>query len=354
MNDEMNYAFMSDNAAPVHKDVMYSLIGVNARGHMAPYGDDDVTADARRAVQGIFGSDTEVFFVFGGTGANVLGLSTMLRPYDAVICADSAHINQDEAGAPERFTGSKLIAVPHENGKLAAWQLKRKCFNESDVHHVRPKVVSVSQPTEYGTVYSGTELLELSRFAHMHGMYLHVDGARIANADVSDVAFRIQDLKRIGVDVVTFGGTKNGMMFGEAVVFFNKDLSRRFGWVRKQGMQLPSKMRYVAAQFRALLRNDLWLENARHANAMAKRLGDGIRDLRYHNHTTRPVQSNAVFTNVGGMPLKNLMKKYACYLWDGKEEVRLMTSWATTEQDVDELIAFLDEHSLPDLHSRKY
>src|SRR5919202_3677493 len=263
--------FASDNNAGVHPRVWDALRAAD-RGHAVAYGDDVYTETAVRLFRERFGEAAEVFFVFGGTGANITALAALTRPHHAVVCAETAHINVDECGAPERFAGCKLLALATPSGKLRAEQVEPLLARAGDQHHVQPRVVSVSQATELGTVYTAEELRRLAEFAHARGMLLHVDGARLANAAAHTGASLRELTADAGVDVLSFGGTKNGMMYGEAVVFLDPRLAEGFKFVRKQAAQLPSKMRFVAAQFTALLAEDLWLQNASHANHMARLL----------------------------------------------------------------------------------
>ncbi len=271
-------SFASDNNAGVHPEMIEAISAAND-GHVVAYGDDPFTARAVKVFQKHFGRDVAVYFVFGGTGANVLGLKAMTNTYEAVVCVESAHINVDECGAPEKFTGCKLLSVRTPDGKLRPEQIKPFLHGVGFEHHVQPRVISVSQATEMGTVYTKNELKTLARFAHDHNMLLHVDGARIANAAVSLNASLREITADVGVDVLSFGGAKNGMMYGEAVVFFDKKLAHNFKYIRKQGMHLPSKMRFISAQFEALLSGDLWRRSAAHANrngaAAGERAGKG-------------------------------------------------------------------------------
>ena len=254
--------FASDNNAGVHPRVMDTMRTAN-HGHAVAYGDDAYTETAVRLFRERFGEGAEVFFVFGGTGANVSALAAVTRPHQAVVCAETAHVNVDECGAPERFTGCKLIDLPTPDGKLRREQIEPLLARAGDQHHVQPRVVSISQPTELGTVYTVEELTRLAEFAHARGLLLHVDGARLSNA-AAHLGVPLRELTAgAGVDVLSFGGTKNGMMYGEAVVFFDPALAEEFKFVRKQCAQLPSKMRFVAAQFTALLTEDLWLQTRR-------------------------------------------------------------------------------------------
>ncbi|HEX8351948.1 MAG TPA: low specificity L-threonine aldolase [Pyrinomonadaceae bacterium] len=334
--------FASDNNAGVHPRVMEALRAANG-GHARAYGDDDYTEAAVRLFREHFGERAEVFFVFGGTGANVSALAAVTRPYHAVVCAETAHVNVDECGAPERFTGCKLVDLPTPDGKLTPEQVEPQLAPLGDQHHVQPRVVSVSQATEVGTVYTVEELSRLSEFARRRGMLLHVDGARLANAAAHlGVSLRAMTAD-VGVDVLSFGGTKNGMMYGEAVVFFDPALAADFRFVRKQCAQLPSKMRFVAAQFGALLSEDLWLRTAAHANLMAQALAAELRAIP-RVRLTRPVESNAVFVALPGGAAARVRERFFFYVWDGPApEARLMCSFDTTEEDVRELAGIVRE-----------
>jgi threonine aldolase len=333
-------SFASDNNAGVHTEVIEAIAAANA-GHVVAYGDDPYTARAVEQFQKHFGKDIAVYFVFGGTGANVLGLQAVTKSYNAVICAETAHINVDECGAPEKFTGCKLLSVSTPDGKIRAEQIKPFLHGVGFEHHVQPGVVSISQATEMGTVYTQREVKTLSGFAHKHNMLLHMDGARIANAAVSLKASFKEITKDAGVDVLSFGGAKNGMMYGEAVVFFDKQLASDFKYIRKQGMHLPSKMRFIAAQFEALLSGDLWLRSAAHANRMAQILASELTKIPRIT-ITQKVEANGVFALVPQKYIALLQKKYFFYVWnDETSEIRLMTSFDTTEQDIAEFIGLV-------------
>jgi threonine aldolase len=311
------------------------------QGHAIAYGDDAYTETAVRKFREQFGEGVEVFFVFGGTGANITGLATLTRPYNAVVCAETAHINVDECGAPERFTGCKLITLVTPDGKLRAEQVEPLLAHEGYQHHVQPRVVSVSQPTELGTVYTTEELARLSEFARSKGLLLHVDGARLANA-AAHLGVSLREAAG-GADVLSFGGTKNGMMYGEAVVFLDPTLARDYRFVRKQGAQLPSKMRFVAAQFNALLTEDLWLRNAEHANLMARTLAEEIARIPQMN-ITQPVETNAVFALMPREVVARVRERFFFYVWNQQtSEVRLMCSFDTTEEDVREFAGVVRE-----------
>jgi len=333
-------SFASDNNAGVHPEMIEAIAAAND-GHVVAYGNDPFTARAVKVFQKHFGRDIAVYFVFGGTGANVLGLKAVTNTYEAVICADTAHINVDECGAPEKFTGCKLLDVQTPDGKIRVDQIKPFLHGVGFEHHVQPRVISVSQATEMGTVYTKSELKTLARFAHDHDMLLHVDGARIANAAVSLNASLKEITVDCGVDVLSFGGAKNGMMYGEAVVFLNKKLGDNFKYIRKQGMHLPSKMRFISAQFEALLSGDLWRRSAAHANRMARVLGSELEKVPGIK-LTQPVESNGVFAIIPEKHIAALQKKYFFYVWDEEiSECRFMASFDTTEEDIHDFVALV-------------
>jgi len=334
-------SFASDNAAPVAPAVLDALTAANA-GPALAYGDDPWTAAAVDAVRDLVGGDAEVLFCWGGTGANVVGLAAMLQPWQAVICPESAHIVVDEAGAPVRFTGSSVLALPTEDGKLRPEQLDPHLHWLGEVHHPQPAVVSISQATEMGTVYSLDETAALAEAAHRHGLRLHVDGARLANAVAAlgtDLATAVRDS---GVDVMTFGFTKNGAMYGEAVVLLRPELAPHAPLVRKQAGQLPSKARFVAAQVLALLTDDLWLRNARHANEMAQLLAGAVGGIDGVTTQGEP-EVNAVFAQLPAAAIVPLQEWSFFWEWDLTQSlVRWMTSFATTPDDVERFAAGVD------------
>jgi threonine aldolase len=333
-------SFASDNNAGVHPEIIDALRAAN-EGHVVAYGDDPFTARATKVFQKHFGKDVAVFFVFGGTGANVLGLKAITNSYEAVVCAETAHINVDECGAPEKFTGCKLLSVRTPDGKLRPDDIKPFLHGVGFEHHVQPRVISVSQATEMGTVYSKSELKTLARFAHDHNMLLHVDGARIANAAVSLNASFKEITVDSGVDVLSFGGAKNGMMYGEAVVFFDKKRAIDFKYIRKQGMHLPSKMRFISAQFETLLGTDLWRRSAAHANRMARVLASELEKIPQIK-ITQPVEANGVFAEIPAKFVPALQKKYFFYVWNEEtSECRFMASFDTTEEDVRDFVALV-------------
>jgi threonine aldolase len=325
----------SDNCAGVHAAVIEAIAAANG-GHVCSYGDDHHTAAAQAAIRRLVGDNARVFFAFNGTGANVVALAAALRPYQAVICPADAHLNLDECGAFERFAGSKLLTVPTRAGKLAPADVRRYVAVLGDVHHAQPGAISISQATEVGTVYTLDELAALGAVAREYGLFFHVDGARLANAAVTLDTDLHAMLTLTGVDAFTFGGTKNGLLFGEAIVF-PKDhpAVERVAFTRKQGMQLASKMRFVAAQFEALLRDDLWRRSAAHANAMAQRLAARLASIE-GVRIVYPVEANGIFAAIPPQFVAPLQAEKRFYVWDeGASVVRWMTAFDTTEADVD-------------------
>src|ERR1700758_4103272 len=286
-------SFASDNNAGVHPEILEAIARAND-GHVIAYGDDAYTRAAIAKFEEHFGPGIEVFFTFNGTGANVLGLQALTRPYQAVLCSDYAHIYTDECGAPEKHLGSKLIPLAHEDGKISLDAVRHAYHGIGDQHHVQARVISITQSTEMGTVYQPEEIQALAEFAHERDMFLHMDGARLANAAVSLGQSLRQATRDLGVDVPSFGGTKNGIMGGEAVVFFQPKLAADFLYLRKQSMQLASKMRFISAQLGALLPNALWLDNAQHSNRMAKLLEKEISQIPQIKIVS-PVEANGIF-----------------------------------------------------------
>jgi len=332
--------FASDNNSGVHPDILKSINDVN-QGHTIAYGDDPYTQKAAGQIRSLFGGEAEVFFVFIGTAANTLGLDAVTQSYHSIICAETAHIHVDECGAPERFTGCKLLPVETSNGKLSVEGIQKHMHGFGFEHHSQPRVISITQATEMGTVYSIEEIKVLADYAHSHGLLLHMDGARLSNAAVSlNCAFDDFTVKA-GVDILSFGGTKNGMMYGEAVIFFNREHIADFKYRRKQGMQLASKMRFISAQFSAFLQNDLWRKNASHANKMAKLLYEKVRTIP-GIEITQEVQANGVFAIIPKELIPELQKEYFFYVWDeSRGEVRWMTSFDTREEDINGFVDLL-------------
>ncbi|MGC2186434.1 MAG: low specificity L-threonine aldolase [Terriglobales bacterium] len=335
-------SFASDNNAGVHPEVLQAVAEAN-RGHAVGYGDDPYTASVLQKFKRHFGSDIAVFLVFNGTAANCLGLKALTHTYHAVICGEAAHIYTDECGAPEKFTGCKLLPVPVTNGKLTVESVRHAYHGIDDPHHVQPRVISITQATEVGTVYQPGEIKALARFAHQRGMFLHMDGARIANAAASLGHSLRQATRDLGVDVLSFGGTKNGAMGAEAVVFFDRKLGHDFLYLRKQGMQLASKMRFISAQFDALFTGDLWHRNAQHANRMARLLQSLLRKIPQVKIVYN-VEANGVFAKIPRSAIARLQKRYFFYVWNEQQSVvRWMCSFDTTEQDVRQFAQFVAE-----------
>jgi threonine aldolase len=332
--------FASDNNAGVHPDILEAMRKANV-GHTIAYGDDPYTHAAVDAFKTFFGGDIEVYFVYNGTAANVLSLTSSTRSFNSIICAQTAHINVDECGAPEKFSGCKLLSIPTRNGKITPEDIKKYLHGFGFEHHAQPKAISITQPTELGTLYLPEEIRAITGLAKEYGLIVHMDGARIANAAAA-LNMSLRAVTRdVGVDLLSFGGTKNGMMFGEAVLFFNKALADNFKYIRKQGMQLNSKMRFVAAQFLALLSNDLWQKNALHANKMARKLKFEIEQLP-NIKITQPVDTNAVFALVPPKDIAALQKEFFFYVWnEDVSEVRWMTSFDTEEADIIQFAALL-------------
>ncbi|MEA2198228.1 MAG: threonine aldolase [Solirubrobacteraceae bacterium] len=328
--------FASDNRAGIHPAVLEAIAAAN-EGHAASYGHDDGTERLQGRFREHFGEAARAFPVFNGTAANVLSLRAACRPWQAAICAESAHLNVDEGGAPEAIAGVKLLTIPGTDGKLTPeLVIKTATARRGDEHQVQARIVSVSQSTELGTVYSVDELAALVEAAHAHGLLLHVDGARLSNAAAAlDVPLRALTTD-VGVDIVSFGGTKNGLLAAEAVVFLNPEPADGFLYLRKQSLQLASKMRFLAAQLDALLSDELYLRLAAHANAMAARLAAAVEDVNGVT-ITRPVEANAVFAILPRGATERLQDEFAFYVWDEQTgEVRWMCSWDTTPEDVDE------------------
>jgi threonine aldolase len=329
--------FASDNYAGVHPEVMAAMMAVN-EGHEVAYGEDTVTAQLDALMQKHFGPTALSFPVFNGTGANVVALQACTKRWEAVICAETAHINADEGGAPEKMGGLKLWNVPTPDGKLTPDIIDSQMFDIGSVHRAQPGVVSITQTTELGTLYTAAEINAIADYCHSHNLLLHLDGARISNAAAAlDVPFR-EFTTDAGVDIVSFGATKIGAMAAEAVVVLNPELHDSIAFLRKTSMQLPSKMRFLSAQLVALVEGDLWQRNARHANAMAARLDAGLRELGVE--IPNPTQANAVFPIFTAEQTAKLQELYRFYVWNvATGQVRLMCAWDTTQEDVDGLLA---------------
>jgi len=340
--------FASDNFAGAHPDVLAAVAAAND-GHVPAYGADPYTAAAEARLREHFGDDARCFLVFNGSAANVLSLIAAARPFEAVICPETAHLNVDECAAPERIAGVKLYTVVAPAGKLTPELVtaRLRTIRIGDEHAAQPRIVSISNATELGTVYTPAEVRALADLAHEHDLLLHVDGARLANA----AAYLELPLRALttdaGVDVVSFGGTKNGLLLGEAVIFLSPRLADDFLYLRKQNLQLASKMRFIAAQFDALLRDELWLRNASHANAMAARLANAVKELP-GVRVTQQVEANGVFAVLPRAATPRLLEAWPgelpFHVWsEDSGEVRWMTAWDTTEDDVDRFVAAVAE-----------
>jgi len=346
LHDTTIRGFASDNYSGVHPEVLAAIAAAND-GHQIAYGEDAYTARLQEVFVQHFGEGVEAFPVFNGTGANVTGLQSMLPRWGAVIAASTAHINVDEGGAPERVAGIKILNVPTEDGKLTPELIDREAWGWGDEHRAQPLVVSITQSTELGTLYTPDEIRAIADHAHARGMRLHLDGARISNAAAAlDLPLRAFT-RDVGVDVLSFGGTKNGAMLGEAIVVLDPAASDGLLFLRKLNMQLSSKMRFVSAQLVALLEGDLYLRNARHSNAMAARLRGaveaGLADGSIAGVSfTQPTQANGVFATLPDGIADRLRESFRFYDWDAaKNEVRWMCSFDTSETDVDAFVAEL-------------
>lgn len=338
----MKRTFASDNYSGVHPKIMDALIEAN-REHTSSYGSDDWTRAAVQAFKKEFGDNREVFFVYNGTGANVLSLKALTQSYNAVVCSELAHINVDESTASENFTGCKIIPVPHVHGKIRPDEIRKKLIRFGDQHHPQIRVISIAQSTEYSTVYTVEEIREIASLAREFNLFLHMDGSRLSNAAAAlDKGFA-EITFDAGVDVLSFGGTKNGMMFGEAVIFGQPDIATHFQYFRKQAMQLHSKGRFIGAQFSALLHDKQWSKTALHANRMASRLAMGLQQFSAIR-ITHPVEANGVFAIFPPEIIAPLQEEYFFYVWnDDISEVRLMCSFDTTEEDVDGFVRKVGE-----------
>jgi threonine aldolase len=329
--------FASDNCSGIHPQIMQAIMEANT-GHVKGYGYDNYTNSAELEFKRLFGNDIEVFFVYSGTGANVLGLQACLHPFEAVICSDMAHIHTDETGAPERNLMSKLIPLKSVNGKISVDQISEVLVGRGVEHHAQPKVISLTQSTEYGTLYQPSEIKAFGDFCKKEDLYLHLDGARISNASAALGMSPREFVRESGVDVMSFGGTKNGMMMGEAVVFFKPELAKYMKFQRKQGMQLFSKMRFISAQFSAFFKDDLWLNLAKHSNNLAQHLAKSLREIE-GVQITQPVEVNAVFAIFPQGVSEQLAEEFPFYVWnEALNEVRLMCSWDTEIDDIEVFI----------------
>lgn len=336
--------FGSDNHAPVHPDILNAILKCN-HDHAPSYGTDDVSERALKLINNAFSTNSkgsgknpakiESYFVFNGTAANVLSLRAAIKPYQSVLCSDIAHLNVDECASPEYLAHCKLIALPSTQGKINLSQIKESLIRRGDQHFAQTKLLSLTQPTEVGTCYSLAEIREMTDWAHQQGLYIHMDGARFANAAYQLSATFAELTTELGIDILSMGGTKNGFMFGEAIVILNPELNKDFKYIRKQSAQLPSKTRYIAAQFEAYLQNNLWHKIAENSCLMAQRLYEQCKNIP-GVEITAPRQSNAVFAKIPQSWIKPLREKYFFYVWNEKTfECRWMTSWDTQPEDID-------------------
>jgi len=331
-------SFGSDNHSGIHPDVVSAISKAN-HDHCEAYGNDPTTRHALELFRQHFGKDSIACFVFNGTGANAIALQACLRSFQAVLCAETAHINVDECGAIEKYTQSKLLTIPTTDGKLSQKLLEKFLGVIGNTHHVQPRVVSLTNPTELGSLYQLKEIREVCDWAHKHNLLVHLDGARLANACAA-LGCSLQAATRdCGIDILSFGGTKNGLMNAEAVVVFNPSLQEGLSFIQKQGMQLSSKMRFIAAQFIAYLENDLWLKNALHANSMAERLAHQLHQIP-GLQAARKTEANSVFSIWPKDLIQEMQKKHTFYVWNEPlNEIRLVCSFDTAENDILSFIA---------------
>jgi threonine aldolase len=329
--------FGSDNHSGIHPQILEALMRANA-GHSPSYGTDSYTQLVIEKLKDVFGQSADIHFVFNGTAANVLCLKALLKRHEAVICAETAHLNLDECGAPESAIGCKVLTVPSKDGKITFQQIERFLIRKGDQHYAQPRVLSITLPTEYGTVYSLEELRELRALTREHGLYIHIDGARLPYALIKNNC-RFYDLSEgLSVDAISLGGTKNGLLFGEACVIFNKEAKKDFKFLRKQSMQLPSKMRFIAAQFEALYLTPLHKELSTHCHQLALYLSERLKEVK-DVLVTQKVEANSVFAIIPKAWTKELRKNHFFYIWDEETwEVRLMITYDTTKEKIDQFI----------------
>ena len=336
----MKRGFGSDNHSGISPEVLKAIDDANV-DHALAYGDDEYCARVEQLFKQHFGAQAVVSFVFNGTGANTMAIDAMVRSHEAVICAETAHVNVDECGAPQRIVGCRLLTVDTPDGKLTPELVMTRMHGFGFEHHSQPKAITITQSTELGTLYTISEIKALADLAHKHNMYLHVDGARLANAAVALNCTFKEMTTDAGVDIVSFGGTKNGLMIGESVVFLNPVLAKDYKYRRKQGLQLCSKMRFMAVQFEAYLKDELWRRNAEHSNRMAQLLYNKVKDIPQVK-VVYPVQVNGVFVQLPRKVWTELQKQYFFYDWDiDNDVVRWMCSFDTSESDVDNFVAAL-------------
>ncbi len=335
-------SFGSDNNSGVHPLIFKAIEEANV-DHAIGYGDDKWTEAAVAKIKEIFGAEANPYFLFNGTGANSVAIQSVTRPFNSIICATSAHIYVDECGAPQRMSGCATVAISTVDGKLSAELIKPHLNNFGVCHHSQPGVVYISQTTELGTVYTIEEIRAIADLIHAHGMYLHMDGARLANAAAYLGCSLKETTVDAGVDILSFGGTKNGMMMGESVISFREEISENIKYYRKQSAQLASKLRYLSAQFVPYLENDLWLQNATVANEAAAKLCEALKKYPVVEFTQEP-QTNQLFLKMPKAAVEKLLEDYFFYVWNEQTyEVRFVTSWDTTDKDISDLIDSLEK-----------
>lgn len=334
-------SFASDNYAGVMPEIMEAIQSAN-KSHARSYGADEITADTVELFKKIFEAEVDVYFVFNGTGANVLSISSATQSFNAVLCADTSHIYCDESSAPETFTGCRFFPLKaNDNGKLDIETINTRLIRKGDVHYAQATMLSITQSTEYGTIYTQDEIAAIAALCKQHGLYLHVDGSRFFNAAAALGCSLADITSKAGVDILSLGGTKAGMMFGEAVVVFNKQLAKQIAFKHKQVMQLASKTRFIAAQFGRMLKEDLWKRSAGHANNMARLLHEELSTLNNVN-ITKPTQANAVFAEIPRHWYEPLQQHYPFYVWNEQtHEVRLMCAWDTKEEEIKNFVSAL-------------
>jgi threonine aldolase len=333
-------SFGSDNHSGIHPDILKAIHQANTN-HTCAYGDDPFSAKLQKKVEEIFGVNATIFPTFNGTGANVCALRACVQPFHAILCLETAHIFVDECGAPEFLTGAALKAIPTKDGKIVVEMLEPFLDAFGFEHHSQPKVLYISQATELGTVYKPEEIKKLAQFLHTHNMYLHVDGARLANAAATLQCSLKEITADCGADILSFGGTKNGMLMGESVITFRPELAENMKYIRKQSTQLFSKMRFSAAQFLAYFDNELWLTNALHSNKMAQLLRNKIEETGNFEFT-QPTEANIILVKFSPSIITEMLKHHFFYVWNEKtHEIRLVTSWDTTEADVEMFVGNL-------------
>jgi len=342
----MNYfdqtSIGSDNHSGVHPKIFEAMQLVN-KGHCAAYGTDDYTEFARQQLKTIFGKSCEPYFLFNGTAANVLCIQSLIESHEAIITAETAHLHLDECGAPESAIGCKVLVVPSKDGKITPSGIEKHLIRLGDQHYAQPKLVSITLPTEYGTCYSLDELQELRRYTREKKLFLHIDGARLIYAAHYLKLNLIDITEKLGADAVSFGGTKNGLLFGEISLIYNSSAQKKFKYIRKQNMQLPSKMRFLSAQFMALLQDPqpLWSDIAEHGHKMARYMAEGLKSFQEVT-ITQPVQANSVFVKIPRHWFKPLREQFFFYVWDEREfEMRWMFSFDITEKDVDRILKLM-------------